>query len=906
MIIKNDLVISEIKRLLKQIKQNERLTKDYSSKKSKIEIDVLKLEDKLKNYAKLRKYSNYLKPIIIGFILDNNLKEKSKKLDNELKLLNNQFKNLIKNKEKVSKELIKLSNKKESLYKKLNDYIKNQNSEIEELYGKVRKDDTYLTYGNINILNKKLEDYSKNIDYLKLNNNYFDNEVNDSINKLINKSNEVNVKINSFNEEFVKRRKKEYSELFKTEYGLLDDNQQEAIIKDDKHNLVIAGAGSGKTEVLTKRIAYLIKRKPDTIKPEKILALAFQNKAANEMRERLKEYGDVRVQTFHSLGLGIITSLLKSKPKVIKSSKKIIHELLVDLRNSNPEINELITNYMESFDDGYIRKEPNPKNKQELIEFYEYMRNLRYTSLNGVPVKSRAERAIMNFFVMHNLNGEKIDVKYEAPAEWMKYTNEKGSNTPTPDFYLPKYDIYIEHWALDKKEKVPKWFTVTTKEYKDTMNLKKQQFKEQDKYLLIETTQAEYQNNQLIELLKKRLIKSLNEKYPEQSFEFVRVNFDELINRVWDECKKSVKDDKLSDDIANFIKIAKTYALTPGEVKLRLHKNIWLDKVKAFGEIAIKLYNKYQSYCNETNQIDFEDMINHAVKSLKENKELYKNCFDHILIDEYQDINNQRYELIKTLMDKNNNCKLFCVGDDWQSIMGFSGSNLDLFVNFEKYFKHPARTDLSINYRSNKTIVNAGSALIHNNPKGSQIDKITISKNESENSICIYSLMHKDKFKLQYWNQMINHCLEQISEYSKLGYKNNEMMVLTRTLKGKFKENLVNAAYTKNVLLSFEGKDPSFIPLMTVHKSKGLQSKVVFILKVDDDLYGFPCKLDNPIIFMPVIKGKINDKEEEERRLFYVGLTRSKDKVIMYTRDEAQSKFISEIKDFADIHQVRY
>ena len=110
------------------------------------------------------------------------------------------------------------------------------------------------------------------------------------------------------------------------------------------------------------------------------------------------------------------------------------------------------------------------------------------------------------------------------------------------------------------------------------------------------------------------------------------------------------------------------------------------------------------------NCIDFSDMINLAVKELNIQENLYKNMFNHILIDEYQDISTQRYNLIKVLMAKNEDCKLFCVGDDWQSIMGFTGSNLDFFVNFEKYFDHPARTDFTINYRSCKSIVDLGTA----------------------------------------------------------------------------------------------------------------------------------------------------------------------------------------------------
>ena len=102
-----------------------------------------------------------------------------------------------------------------------------------------------------------------------------------------------------------------------------------------------------------------------------------------------------------------------------------------------------------------------------------------------------------------------------------------------------------------------------------------------------------------------------------------------------------------------------------------------------FAYIALDIYETYENELRDENKIDFSDMINLAVKELKENKELYKNSFDQILIDEYQDVSAQRCELIRELMRKNEGCKLFCVGDDWQSIMGFTGSDLDFFVNFQ-------------------------------------------------------------------------------------------------------------------------------------------------------------------------------------------------------------------------------
>ncbi len=96
---------------------------------------------------------------------------------------------------------------------------------------------------------------------------------------------------------------------------------------------------------------------------------------------------------------------------------------------------------------------------EEKEEFYKYMKNLTYTAFDSTKVKSEAERAILNFFISHDLNGESVKIRYESPANWMAYTDAKGDKKiPKPDFFFPDFDLYLEHWAIDRKGKVPDWF----------------------------------------------------------------------------------------------------------------------------------------------------------------------------------------------------------------------------------------------------------------------------------------------------------------------------------------------------------------------------------------------------------------------------------------------------------------
>ncbi|MDP1694667.1 MAG: UvrD-helicase domain-containing protein [Candidatus Woesearchaeota archaeon] len=608
------------------------------------------------------------------------------------------------------KKLNELSNSRDRISNNLKSLVNNSVDKAQKEYSDIEHEDTYLIFSKKDKINSLLEEYLKNLKDISYYSDVFDEKFNAMILSAIHNIKQVFKKTASYNAEFIIRRKIKYRNLWKLSSVNLDDDQLTAIVTDDKHNLVIAGAGSGKTEVLISRIAYLINRKPDTIEPNRILALAFQKKAAHEIAERLKErYNiNIKVKTFHALGKEILESDAKINKKKIqklkfsgdnfdKEYREFIKKVfLTEVENS--EIKNEIVEYMRYYGDSDIKKEQTDFETKE--EYYKYMQQLRYTALDGTKVKSDAERDILNFFVKHNLNGNKINIIYEAPATWMEQNKYEKNDPLKPDFYFPDFDLYLEHWSLDKKGRVPFWFSGEnpTEEYKNSMEHKKAEFRKQTKYSLIETYSYEYNESNFQEKLKKRFLEAIQNKQNDTPFILEPILYEELVERVWEECRASVN--TLSNNIGNFIIIAKTYKLLPSDIKKRLVEDRWSLKQKAFADIAIRIYEIYQNELKKDDSIDFSDMINLAVEILKENKSFYKDLYDHILIDEYQDISRQRYDLIKGLMNKNINSKLFCVGDDWQSIMGFAGSNLDFFINFDKYFDHHTRTDLTINYRS--------------------------------------------------------------------------------------------------------------------------------------------------------------------------------------------------------------
>lgn len=817
---------------------------------------------------------------------------------------------------RVKTKLFELSKKQANINKKLQLLVQLELNDAKQQILQLQKYGTYLIYPRKQEMLIRFRQISNDLSYLQSRSSIFDGEFNSLVNSSLTMIENDFEKTNSYNKEFVSQRKIKYGSLWKQSAIPLDDDQLTAIVTDDKHNLVVAGAGSGKTEVLTTRISYLIKRKPDAIKPDRILALAFQNKAAREVRERLEKRFNVNVQviTFHKLGKDILEMAAKMnnhKPPKLKFSGDnfekeyycFIKKLFGKIFNESQSLKNDIIDYMKHYADSEIvRGEADFEIKED---YYNYLRSIRYTALDGTKVKSKAERQILNFFIMHDLNGKKIDVCYEAPARWMKNKKVDTEYDPRPDFYFPAFDLYLEHWALDKRGRVPDWFNGDnpTKQYRQSMELKQKEFEKQEKFKLIETFSWEFNGTDFLNKLENRFLQAIQERNQEE-FTMVEISYEQLVDRVWDECNGSVK--VLERNIGNFIRIAKTYHLTPKDIKKRLIAGRWTHKQCAFANIAIRIYEEYENTLRRENSIDFADMINLAIQELETNPSLCHNMFDHILIDEYQDISKQRYQLIKTLMDKNPKCKLFCVGDDWQSIMGFAGSDVDFFVHFDQYFDHPARTDLTKNYRSIKSIVDTGAHIIKQN-KNVQLEKKTIANDERIKKVKIYSLLHQEDYTDRYYVQMAKHCVDKIREYLNKGYLPEDIMILTRIVRNTKLTNAISE-YARSCQVPIAINDVNYnkISFISVHKSKGLQSKVVFILNVVKDLYGFPCEVEDPDIFEPAIVGRKKDKDEEERRLFYVAVTRAKEEVHIYSQKCIESKFLKEIKELCDVEELKY
>ena len=302
-------------------------------------------------------------------------------------------------------------------------------------------------------------------------------------------------------------------------------------------------------------------------------------------------------------------------------------------------------------------------------------------------------------------------------------------------------------------------------------------------------------------------------------------------------------------------------------------------KEKIFLILAINIYLKYEKYLNENNEIDFDDMILKATNIIKKSKNIYK--YKYIIIDEYQDTSYIRFLLIRELINITN-ANLMVVGDDFQSIYRFTGCDISLFLNFNNYFKDAKILKIQTTYRNSQELINIAGSFVMKNKN--QIRKNLQSTKRLKNPIrIIYYDDIKNEFK-KLINDIYKNCGGNILV---LGRNNNDVKMI-----------LSNDLILKNNTIIFKSNKEINIKFMTVHKSKGLESDNVIIINLKDDILGFPSQIKEERILRLVSNNFDSYPYSEERRLFYVALTRTKNYVYLLTPKKNASVFVKEIKRY--------
>ena len=666
-----------------------------------------------------------------------------------------------------------------------------------------------------------------------------------------------------------------------TNLSALNERQHEAVISDCKRLLILAGAGSGKTKTLLQKLIYLIEEKG--VSPSSILAITFTKNATNEMIDRLiisaddsKEYeklliskstskvdkekerlfqqkkykwiDGLTVKTFHSFCFSILRNYgvneFDNKFKIIGNEKRdeedelsknvapetvfdAIHKILIKKCDDNSfllQLKRYILDYI--IDKIHLKKVDNTTLHKD---------GKYFTTLDGTKVRSKSEQFIADWLYRHS-------IKYE----YEPLLNVKDFDFH-PDFYIKDANLYIEHISdksfstRNKEEQFQKGNILYVKTY-DSM-----------------TSDSALFNHTLDSIIKNRL--------PSNYHKTVSLNFNEEFNGYHENVKDFVNQIMRITDMIKVENIDINFVLE--NARKDQH-----ERVRNFYELAIPVVKEYIHYCTDKSYLDFNDLISKCTSLFQNYNDIaskFQNKFEYILVDEFQDVNNLQVELIKLLLTEKT--QLFCVGDDWQSIYGFRGSNVSYIVDFENHFSNANIIKLNLNYRSTQNIVGASNEVIKHNKF--KVDKDVRASKISEHKIVVYS-GNKEEDNIQF-------CIEKIRELNDDGISDDEILFLYRRSK------MFTPYYFKfrNEGIKIQGK--------TIHASKGLEAKIVFIIGLTEGTGGFPDIWLEDRIFQVIKKANHDLLMEEERRLFYVAITRAKEKLFLITEKGNESSFLKEI-----------
>jgi len=683
---------------------------------------------------------------------------------------------------------------------------------------------------------------------------------------------------------YCKKQLSKYKAFFDTvESNPLTDKQRLACVIDEENNLVLAGAGSGKTSVMIGRAGYLLKSEQAT--SDEILLLAFANKAAAEMSDRiLAKLGNdqVKASTFHSLGQHIISEVEGSKPSlsVLATDARAMSQYVETSFNelmAQEDYQEAVVKYFLYFRYHAI----NPFAYRSKQDYNRAVKDNDLRTQKGELVKDYQELLIANFLYKNN-------IAYHYEAKYEKKTKTLEFRQYQPDFYLPDFGVYLEHYGIDEAGNTAPF--VDKQKYTASMQWKRELHQANNTHC-IETFHYEWVDGSLLSELESKLRKLGITLHPipnDQIISELESSADHPMHELHTLLGKMLKlfkasnmngelfslEEQVSAPSSFFKKVLERILKLFSEKQLATNN---LHRMQPAQKLMMPLYLKYENHLLDNDDIDFDDMINKAIQYVESGE--FTSPWKHIMVDEFQDISSSRAKLILALKKQNKDTSLFCVGDDWQSIYRFAGSDLNYVTAFKKHFGDTQTTTLDMTFRFNNSISDIASSFVSRNPD--QIKKdISTYHHVSQPAVSLFRT-DCDTEELRLAN--LNTVLSAISALK------SESTVL---ILGRFGFSLPD----KNQLRRFEQNLGNLkITAMTVHSSKGKEADFVIVLGLENGRFGFPSDQQEHPLIEALLPSAQSYPFAEERRLFYVAITRAKERSYLITDMKKPSSFVQEL-----------
>ncbi len=646
---------------------------------------------------------------------------------------------------------------------------------------------------------------------------------------------------NAANERYVSAAVPSVLDAMKT---LLDvkptDEQAAAIATDEETTLVLAGAGTGKTRVISGKVAHLVRSQG--VAPRDILVLAFNRSAADEVKERLGgELANVDVSTFHAFGRRVVAQASGQAPTISKLAidesacvlalEQIIEDLISDPKQDR-QVVEFIAYHRCPYSSPFDFKSPS--------DYYNYIRNIDRHALSGDKVKSFEELEVANFLALSGIRFE-----YESP--YKVSTADTRHRQYQPDFYLPDYDIYIEHFALDEKGRPPpSWLG-----YGDAVAWKRA-IHLTNRTRLIETHSWHCKQGSLRVHLRRQL-----EAY---GVRFSPVPLRDLLRGL-----RNIIVSWLAKLIRTFLRHVKTAGLSISELRKRAAARPGALRNGVFLDLFQLVWDRYQALLTKEGALDFEDLINRASGLIGANA--WSSPYRYVLVDEFQDISAGRMALLAAL--RRADVGYFLVGDDWQSINRFAGSDVGLMQQCGKYLGHVEQRELTQVFRYGESIILPSTTFIQRNPQQTKRSLRAAGKETGEGLTIV------------------------VADNQPTGIRTALADIAERTSDDKSQSVMPLGRYRRS-----QNDTPARLHsnFSTVHSSKGREADYAIVLDLKGDLYGFPSQIEDDLLIEMVLGDPSEFTYAEERRVFYVAMTRASRGVYLIADSERPSSFVDELR----------
>lgn len=688
--------------------------------------------------------------------------------------------------------------------------------------------------------------------------------------------NEVTQRNKAFREQQLMEQKEYFDTLLTYP---LDKQQRDAIVTLGENVLVVAAAGSGKTSTIVAKTHYLVNKMH--VDPRNILVVTYTRKAAEELQSRVGVSG-VECSTFHKHAIETISYIEGEKPTICEEN--ILSKLFDSLIHRNTIFEssfflfQTVQKTLLQYDYEYWSY------KEYLKALLEYGRMAPYRDMDDklVYVKSRQEMEIMVILTELGLK-VRYEEKYPYPTASTIFRQYK------PDFtiyYLKdgvERTLFLEHYAIDEHGRVPSWFgdgkqggwAKANREYNEGIHWK-QQVHAENGTTLIYTTSADFHHG--ITSAQERIIALLQE----QGVPISQLTIEQKTKKLSVPLNRSIEN--LIKLIGGFIALVKANGRTISELidsisdkDINKERNTFLLR-----HLAQPLYDLYQQTLVNNKEYDFTDCLLHAADLL--NKQQIYN-YDYILVDEFQDMSMDKYKYLNALRRKNPRTRIFCVGDDWQSIYRFSGSDISLFSQFEKFNGATEELKIEATHRFGEPLLQRSSEFILRNPAQK---RKTLLADKDRVTYLAFAGYETEAQERDIIEKQVAKLPQDARIYIVSRYRYDIGKIFPEVA------NVVNGENGGAINLTITNRK---VQALTAHSCKGLEADYVFLINCNSgyDDFGFPSQVTDDPILEYVLSRTDSYDHAEERRVFYVAITRAKRASYVLYDKQYPSLFVTEM-----------